>query len=129
MRRHHRMRGIHSMRLQLYLRDHQRDQFGAYRRLATVTINGEVPAFKLTGWSNEFVTLMLTHALCVSSGPSVLYDWEGTPSNPVQIQIPQQNASPCPERSPGGIGIRGELRETNTSTGENPTTVGSPVDI
>ena len=58
--------------------------FGSYRRLAGVTFN-DVPAANIISITNDSVTVRVPH--CATSGPLVVYNWEGTPSNSFPFEV------------------------------------------
>jgi len=58
--------------------------FGSYRRLAGVTFN-DVPAANIISITNDSVTVRVPH--CATSGPLVVYNWEGTPSNSFSFEV------------------------------------------
>ena len=50
-----------------------------------MTFNG-VPAQRILSFTNESVTVTVDP--CSTSGPVVVYNWEGTPSNSFPFEIP-----------------------------------------
>jgi photosystem II stability/assembly factor-like uncharacterized protein len=59
------------------------DGFGALRRQARVTFNGMTAP--VSSFSNE--TIRVTVPSGAISGPLIVYDWEGTASNPFEFQV------------------------------------------
>ena len=59
------------------------DSFGAQRRAAKVTING-IEATNAVFINDLIVTTIPPEA---TSGPLIAYNWEGTPSNPIEFTI------------------------------------------
>ena len=59
------------------------NSFGAQRRAAKVTVNG------LEATNSVFINdlIVTTIPAGATSGPVIVYNWEGTPSNPIQLTI------------------------------------------
>jgi len=67
------------------------NNLGTNRRNSEVTFNG-VQAFVL-GWTNESMTVQVPPT---TSGPVIVYDWEGTPSNEVNFAVETTPEYPTP---------------------------------
>jgi hypothetical protein len=60
--------------------------FGALRRQAGVTFNGL--AATVVGFANESITATVPRG--ATSGPLIVCDWEGIPSNPISFAVTKQ---------------------------------------
>ncbi|HBA84476.1 MAG TPA: hypothetical protein DCZ95_10315 [Verrucomicrobia bacterium] len=59
------------------------DGFGALRRQAGVTFNGL--SAPVVSFSNDVISV--TVPMGATSGPLIVFDWEGIPSNPIDFQV------------------------------------------